>query len=221
MGADAYGRHATGIAGKNLDPNSEGRGVLQFKTGLMSVIKKQGGTPQQEKGAVKAVQDLYDVVQQGGILIFFYLQKIYPDEWKNFLARIGHDENALHFELFDNPTDNLELRFWASYRGQTLARTEGSDVEGAISCNDATDTRGFELSPEARAHADLKFTYVVTCQIYGKQKEGQKPEAADISIAAQAAARKAEIAAQLSAQDDEYDLTGLTNVRPSNPNANT
>ncbi|KAM1787877.1 hypothetical protein ACFX11_038234 [Malus domestica] len=214
------GNHLNSVVA-NLDPNSEGRGVLQFKTGLMSVIKKQGGTPQQEKGAVKAVQDLYDVVQQGGILIFFYLQKIYPDEWKNFLARIGHDENALHFELFDNPTDNLELRFWASYRGQTLARTEGSDVEGAISCNDATDTRGFELSPEARAHADLKFTYVVTCQIYGKQKEGQKPEAADISNAAQAAARKAEIAAQLSAQDDEYDLTGLTNVRPSNPNANT
>lgn len=24
---------------QNLDPNSEGRGVLQFKTGLMSVIK--------------------------------------------------------------------------------------------------------------------------------------------------------------------------------------
>lgn len=30
--------HAYSIA-QNLDPNSEGRGVLQFKTGLMSVIK--------------------------------------------------------------------------------------------------------------------------------------------------------------------------------------
>lgn len=29
---------AYGMA-QNLDPNSEGRGVLQFKTGLMSVIK--------------------------------------------------------------------------------------------------------------------------------------------------------------------------------------
>ncbi|CAN6712802.1 unnamed protein product [Malus baccata var. baccata] len=156
-----------------------------------------------------------------GLARYIDISFFLADEWKNFLARIGHDENALHFELFDNPTDILELRFRASYRGQTLARTEGSDVEGAISCNDATDTRGFELSPEARAHADLKFTYVVTCQIYGKQKEGQKPDAADISIAAQAAARKAEIAAQLSAQDDEYDLTGLTDVRPSNPNAST
>ncbi|KAM2691324.1 hypothetical protein EV2_005739 [Malus domestica] len=142
---------------------------------------------------------------EDGISILFYLQKIYPDEWKNFLARIGRDENTLDSELSENPTDILELRFWASYRGQTLARTvrgmmyyrkalmlqtylerinsgEGSDVEGAISSNDATDTRAFELSPEARAHADLKFTYVVTCQIYGKQKEGQKPEAADIAM---------------------------------------
>lgn len=30
--------HAYTLA-QNLDPNSEGRGVLQFKTGLMSVIK--------------------------------------------------------------------------------------------------------------------------------------------------------------------------------------
>ena len=45
------------------------------------------------------------------------------DEWKNFLARIGRDENAKETELFDNPSDIEELRFWASYRGQTLART--------------------------------------------------------------------------------------------------
>lgn len=57
-----------------------------------------------------------------------------------------------------------------------------SDLEASISNNDATDTRGFELSPQARAQADLKFTYVVTCQIYGKQKEEQKPQAADIAL---------------------------------------
>lgn len=57
-----------------------------------------------------------------------------------------------------------------------------ADMEAAVSSKDATDTQGFELSPEARAHADLKFTYVVTCQIYGKQKEENKPEAADIAL---------------------------------------
>ncbi|GMP92004.1 hypothetical protein CsSME_00042420 [Camellia sinensis var. sinensis] len=124
------------------------------------------------------------------------------DEWQNFLARIGRDENAIDSELFDNPGDILELRFWASYRGQTLARTvrgmmyyrkalmlqtylermTAEDMEASLSTKDATNTQGFELSPEARAHADLKFTYVVTCQIYGKQKEEQKPEAADIAL---------------------------------------
>lgn len=45
------------------------------------------------------------------------------DEWKNFLARINHDETAQDSELFDSASDALALRFWASYRGQTLART--------------------------------------------------------------------------------------------------
>lgn len=104
-------------------------------------------------------------------------------------------------ELFDNPNDILELRFWASYRGQTLARTvrgmmyyrkalmlqsyleRGTgDVEANLPGNGSTETKGFELFPESRAQADLKFTYVVTCQIYGKQKEEQKPEAADIAL---------------------------------------
>ncbi|KAJ7957439.1 Callose synthase-like protein [Quillaja saponaria] len=139
---------------------------------------------------------------EDGISILFYLQKIYPDEWKNFLARIGRNEDALDSELFDSPNDILELRFWASYRAQTLARTvrgmmyyrkalmlqtyleqtTSRDLEAAIGSNEVTDTCRFELSPEARAQSDLKFTYVVTCQIYGKQKEEQKPEAADIAL---------------------------------------
>ncbi|XP_071742690.1 callose synthase 9 [Rutidosis leptorrhynchoides] len=139
---------------------------------------------------------------EDGISVLFYLQKIYPDEWKNFLARIGRDENTHESVLIDNEDDNLELRFWASYRGQTLARTVRGmmyyrkalmlqaylekttvgDMEADVPTNETTDTKGFEFSPEARAHADLKFTYVVTCQIYGKQKEDQKPEAADIGL---------------------------------------
>ncbi|THF95571.1 hypothetical protein TEA_019008 [Camellia sinensis var. sinensis] len=67
---------------------------------------------------------------EDGISILFYLQKIYPDEWQNFLARIGRDENAIDSELFDNPSDILELQFWASYRGQTLARTGPLIVKG-------------------------------------------------------------------------------------------
>ncbi|KAL8505877.1 hypothetical protein ACS0TY_016920 [Phlomoides rotata] len=139
---------------------------------------------------------------EDGISTLFYLQKIYPDEWKNFLVRIGRDETTSELELSDNPNHILELRFWASYRGQTLARTvrgmmyyrkalmlqsylermSTGDVEAGVVAKESTDVQGFELSPEARAQADLKFTYVVTCQIYGKQKEDRKPEAADIAL---------------------------------------
>lgn len=43
-------------------------------------------------------------------------------------------------------------------------------------------TQGFEQSLEARAQADIKFTYVVSCQIYGQQKQRKAPEAADITL---------------------------------------
>ena len=58
---------------------------------------------------------------RGIYVILFWI--LFADEWKNFLARIGRDENTPESELIDNEDDNLELRFWASYRGQTLSRT--------------------------------------------------------------------------------------------------
>jgi len=138
---------------------------------------------------------------EDGISTLFYLQKIYPDEWKNFLTRINRDENAADTELFSSANDILELRLWASYRGQTLARTvrgmmyyrkalmlqtylermHSEDLESAFDMAGLADTH-FEYSPEARAQVDLKFTYVVTCQIYGVQKGEGKPEAADIAL---------------------------------------
>ncbi|XP_021771976.1 callose synthase 9-like [Chenopodium quinoa] len=158
-------------------------------------------TPYYSETVLYSLNELWKK-NEDGISLLFYLQKIYPDEWKNFLARIGRDENAQEIDLFDSPNDVEELRFWASYRGQTLARTvrgmmyyrkalmlqtyleriASGDLEVPISGNDVLNVQGFELSPEARAQADLKFTYVVTCQIYGKQKEEGKPEAADISL---------------------------------------
>ncbi|KAJ4836810.1 hypothetical protein Tsubulata_035623, partial [Turnera subulata] len=55
------------------------------------------------------------------ISILFYLQKVYSDEWENFLERMhregmGDDEDIWTTKLRD-------LRLWASYRGQTLSRT--------------------------------------------------------------------------------------------------
>ncbi|GAV74732.1 Glucan_synthase domain-containing protein/FKS1_dom1 domain-containing protein [Cephalotus follicularis] len=196
----------------NIPKNLEARRRLEFFTNSLfmdmptakpasQILSFSVFTPYYSETVLYSIPELQKK-NEDGISLLFYLQKIYPDEWKNFLARIGRDENDAESELFDSENEILELRLWASYRGQTLARTVrgmmyyrkalmlqsylermlAGDMEAALPSNDAADTKGFELSPEARAQADLKFTYVVTCQIYGKQKEDQKPEAADIAM---------------------------------------
>eukprot|EP00268_Persea_americana_P015686 TRINITY_DN1734_c0_g1_i2.p1 TRINITY_DN1734_c0_g1~~TRINITY_DN1734_c0_g1_i2.p1 ORF type:complete len:1912 (-),score=285.97 TRINITY_DN1734_c0_g1_i2:1152-6887(-) len=196
----------------NIPKNLEARRRLEFFTNSL-FMEMPKARPVREMLSFSVFTPYYSEVvlysmdelqkkNEDGISILFYLQKIFPDEWKNFLARIGRDENAADSELFDNQNDILELRFWASYRGQTLARTvrgmmyyrkalmlqsyletiASGDTEATLTSIDASTIRGFELSPKARAQADLKFTYVITCQIYGKQKEDRKPEAADIAL---------------------------------------
>ncbi|KAI3698658.1 hypothetical protein L2E82_42371 [Cichorium intybus] len=116
---------------------------------------------------------------EDGITILFYLQKIYPDEWKNFEERIRGSHNK--------PEATSQ---WVSYRGQTLFRT----VRGIMYYKKALELQCFldyakddeifagfqtvnmtkhhmDLKERARAMADLKFTYVVSCQVYGAQKK--------------------------------------------------
>ncbi|KAK9075497.1 hypothetical protein SSX86_003821 [Deinandra increscens subsp. villosa] len=58
---------------------------------------------------------------EDGVSTLYYLQTIYADEWKNFLERMKREGMKSDVELW---TVKLrELRLWASYRGQTLART--------------------------------------------------------------------------------------------------
>lgn len=52
----------------------------------------------------------------------------FVDEWENFLERIGRGESTEDADLQESSSDALELRFWASYRGQTLARTGLNDL---------------------------------------------------------------------------------------------
>nr|XP_023877707.1 callose synthase 7-like [Quercus suber] len=107
------------------------------------------------------------------------------DEWTNFLERI---KDAIK----DSKEENLEkekmefIRHWVSYRGQTLART----VRGMMYYKQALELQCFlefaedeailggyrnldhkEFQDRAQALADLKFTYVVSCQVYGNQKK--------------------------------------------------
>ncbi|XP_004499983.1 callose synthase 7 [Cicer arietinum] len=121
---------------------------------------------------------------EDGISILFYLTKIYPDEWANFDERIK--------------TENLEedreeyVRQWASYRGQTLSRTVRGmmyywqalllqyliENAGDNGISEAYWTVGYNekdkrLLEQAKALADLKFTYVVSCQLYGSQKKSK------------------------------------------------
>ncbi len=46
------------------------------------------------------------------------------DEWQNFLERIGLTGRTVDTKVDEkNEEVILQLRLWASYRGQTLART--------------------------------------------------------------------------------------------------
>ncbi|GAB2285087.1 Callose synthase 7 [Dionaea muscipula] len=123
---------------------------------------------------------------EDGISILFYLEKIYPDEWTNFLERIND------LKLGYASKDRMELiRHWVSYRGQTLSRTvrgmmyyrhaldlqcfleyagDSAIFEGYRTI-DRSDLHNKAIFDYSQALTDLKFTYVVSCQVYGAQKK--------------------------------------------------
>ncbi|KAJ0019965.1 hypothetical protein Pint_31296 [Pistacia integerrima] len=137
---------------------------------------------------------------EDGVSILFYLQKIFPDEWNNFLERV---KCLSEEELKGSDELEEELRLWASYRGQTLTRTvrgmmyyrkalelqafldmaQHEDLmEGykAIELN-ADDNKGERsLVTQCQAVPDMKFTYVVSCQQYGIHKRSGDHRAQDI-----------------------------------------
>ncbi|KAJ9563699.1 hypothetical protein OSB04_008859 [Centaurea solstitialis] len=141
-------------------------------------------TPYYKEDVLYSEEELH-LENEDGISILFYLQKIYPDEWRNFEERIRDPK------LKANEKDRTEAtRQWVSYRGQTLSRT----VRGMMYYKEALELQCFLDSAEdneiftgyrtvdmnkdhrilkehAQALADLKFTYVVSCQIYGAQKK--------------------------------------------------
>ncbi|KAA8515256.1 hypothetical protein F0562_018514 [Nyssa sinensis] len=58
---------------------------------------------------------------EDGISTLFYLQKIYEDEWENFMERMRREGMQDDNDIWT--TKARDLRLWASYRGQTLSRT--------------------------------------------------------------------------------------------------
>lgn len=154
-------------------------------------------TPYYTEEVLFSLQDL-ETQNEDGVSIIFYLQKIFPDEWENFLERVNCSSEE---ELRENDDLEEELRLWASYRGQTLTRT----VRGMMYYRKALELQAFldmaeddvlmegykaiELNTEenskgeralCQAVADLKYTYVVSCQQYGIHKRSGKQGAQDI-----------------------------------------
>ncbi|XP_024996766.1 callose synthase 5-like [Cynara cardunculus var. scolymus] len=157
-------------------------------------------TPYYSEETVYSKSDL-DMENEDGISIKFYLRKIFPDEWENFMERINCKEDS---EIFDTDENILQLRHWVSLRGQTLCRTvrgmmyyrralklqafldmatEKEMLEGykAVTIPSEEDKKSQRsLYAQLEAIADMKFTYVATCQIYGNQKRTGDRRATDI-----------------------------------------
>ncbi|KAL0435479.1 UNVERIFIED_CONTAM: Callose synthase 3 [Sesamum radiatum] len=77
-----------------------------------------------------------EVPNEDGVSILFYLQKIFPDEWNNFLERVDCSNEE---ELRGSDELEEQLRLWASYRGQTLTRT----VRGMMYYRKALELQAF------------------------------------------------------------------------------
>ncbi|KAK1292087.1 Callose synthase 5 [Acorus calamus] len=157
-------------------------------------------TPYYSEETVYSKTDL-ELENEDGVSIIFYLQKIFPDEWNNFMERLNCKRAR---EVWENEENVLHLRHWASLRGQTLCRTvrgmmyyrralklqafldmasESEILEGYKAVTDPTEEEKKSqrsLSAQLEAMADMKFTYVATCQIYGNQKQSGDRRATDI-----------------------------------------
>uniref|UniRef100_A0A2P2MMM1 1,3-beta-glucan synthase n=1 Tax=Rhizophora mucronata TaxID=61149 RepID=A0A2P2MMM1_RHIMU len=157
-------------------------------------------TPYYTEEVLFSLHDL-DVPNEDGVSILFYLQKIFPDEWTNFLERVKCNNEE---ECKGSDEKEEQLRLWASYRGQTLTRTvrgmmyyrkalelqafldmarEEDLLEGykAIELNTEDQSKGERsLLAQCQAVADMKFIYVVSCQQYGIHKRSGDPRAQDI-----------------------------------------
>ncbi|KAL8241403.1 hypothetical protein R6Q59_014757 [Mikania micrantha] len=156
-------------------------------------------TPYYTEEVLFSLHDL-EVPNEDGVSILFYLQKIFPDEWNNFLERMNCNNED---DLKGNDELEDQLRLWASYRGQTLTKTvrgmmyyrkalelqafldmakDEDLMEGykAIELNEDQMKGERSLWTQCQAVADMKFTYVVSCQQYGIQKRSGDARAQNV-----------------------------------------
>ncbi|KAM7257949.1 hypothetical protein ACFE04_013690 [Oxalis oulophora] len=168
--------------------------------GVRKMLSFSVMTPYYSEETVYSKSDL-EMENEDGVSIIYYLQKIYPDEWNNFIERLNCQKES---EVWENEENILQLRHWVSLRGQTLCRTvrgmmyyrralklqafldianESEILEGykAISAPSEEDKKSQRsVHAQLDAMADMKFTYVATCQNYGNQKRCGDRRATDI-----------------------------------------
>ncbi|XP_074309017.1 callose synthase 5-like [Silene latifolia] len=157
-------------------------------------------TPYYSEETLYSRNDL-EMENEDGISVIYYLQKIFPDEWNNFMERNNCKEES---DVWGSDENILQLRHWVSLRGQTLCRTvrgmmyyrralklqafldmanEEEILEGykAVTAPIEEEKRSQRsLYAQLEAVADMKFTYVATCQNYGNQKRSGDRRATDI-----------------------------------------
>ncbi|KAH9723659.1 putative callose synthase 8 [Citrus sinensis] len=138
-----------------------------------------------------SMKELYSSKEE--VSIIFYMQKIYPDEWKNFLERMGCE----NLDTLKDEGKEEELRSWASFRGQTLSRSvrgmmyyeealklqaflDMAEDEDILEGYEAAERNNRTLFAQLDALSDMKFTYVVSCQMFGSQKASGDPRAQDM-----------------------------------------
>ncbi|CAH0477295.1 unnamed protein product [Peronospora belbahrii] len=143
-------------------------------------------TPYYNEIVMYSIKDL-TAQNDDSIKLIYYLKTIYPFEWENLLERLQAKDMEEALKKFPE-----EVQLWASYRGQTLART----VRGMMYNEDAIRfLHWLEICENEVMHqfgcpcnkckrlddmVALKFNYLCTCQIYGKQKDEQRQQASDL-----------------------------------------
>ncbi|GMJ01889.1 enhancer of edr1 3, glucan synthase-like 5, GLUCAN SYNTHASE-LIKE 5, POWDERY MILDEW RESISTANT 4 [Hibiscus trionum] len=177
---------------QTIPANNEARRRLAFFSN--SLFMKMPPAPQVEKMIAFSVltpfndedvlysKEALETKNEDGISILYYLQTIYDDEWKNFIQRMRLEGMETADEIWT--TKLRDLRLWASYRGQTLART----VRGMMYYYRALKLLAFLDSSsetnttvtEKEGIALMKYTFVVSCQKYWEHKAERNPRAEEI-----------------------------------------
>ncbi|EHA8586276.1 putative Callose synthase 5 [Cocos nucifera] len=115
-------------------------------------------TPYYSEETVYSKNDL-DLENEDGVSIIFYLQKIFPVRGMLYYRR------ALKLQAFLDMASESDIL--EGYKAATDQAAEEKKSQRS-------------LSAQLEAIADMKFTYIATCQIYGNQKQSGDRRATDI-----------------------------------------